>query len=133
MTRPSHAADPDPTGCPRWCVGRTGEPHDVDDLYGVFGTHHDSPITTVELAGEDGSRIHVRASRFVPAVGDPWPARIEVDFDLAEVRHWSGQQSVWLSVADTTALRKALTVAAIPAGALNYVESHRSSPRHSER
>ena len=129
VTRPSHAPDPGSTQCPQWCVGRTREPHDVDDLYGVFGTHHDSPIITVELSGDDGSRIYVKASRFVPADGEPWLARIEVDFDLAGARHWSGQQSVWLSVADTTALERALTVAAIRAGGFNYAESHRHCGR----
>ncbi len=66
VTRDSHAPTPDSTQCPPWCVARAGQPHDVDDLYGVFGTHHDSPISTVELAAEDGSRIHVRASQFAP-------------------------------------------------------------------
>jgi hypothetical protein len=124
-----HAPDPRSTQCPRWCVGRSGQPHDVDDLYGVLGTHHDSPITTVELAGDDGSRIYVRASRFVPADGNPWPARIEVDWDIAEARHWSGERSVWLSVSESTALELALTVASIRAAAVNHADARRHRRR----
>jgi hypothetical protein len=83
----------------------------------------------VELAGDDGSRIYVQASRFVPTDGGPWPARVEVDFDFAEARHWGGERSVWLSVAESTALGLALTVASIRAGIVNYAESHRHRPR----
>jgi len=125
VTEDSHAPDSGSTPCPRWCVARSGQPHDVDDLYGVVGTHHDSPITTVELAGDDGSRIHVKASRFEPTDGEPWPARVEVDFDVAEARHWGGKQSVWLSVDETVALERALAVAWVRAGGVNYGESHR--------
>lgn len=119
MTTDSHAPNPGPTACPRWCVGRAGQLHDVDDLYGVHGTHHDSPITTVQLAGDDGSRIYVKASRFAPTDGPPWPARVEVDVDLADARRWAGENSVWLSVTETTALTQALTLASIRAGAVN--------------
>ena len=129
MAEDSHAPDSGSTQCPRWCVGRSGQPHDVDDLYGVLGTHHDSSITTVELGGDDGSRIYVKASRFVPADGEPWPARVKVDFELAAARHWAGARSVWFSVDETAALERALTAASIQARVANHAETRPDRPR----
>jgi hypothetical protein len=90
-----------------------GHPHDVDDTYGVRGVHHDSEIHVVALAGDDGSRINVRASQFVPANGDPWPTQVEVDADLSQIRRRGGPASVWLSVEESAAVVAALTKAAV--------------------
>jgi hypothetical protein len=102
----------DPEDCPAWCVGRTGQPHDVDDNYGVMGTHHDSQIVTVELLGDDGSRLYVRASKLVPAEGDPWPTLVEIDADLSDVRRRNGPQSMWLYECEADAFAAAVTGAA---------------------
>ena len=83
----------------------------MDDNYGVRGTHHDSEITTVELIGDDGSKLHVRASQLVPTEGDPWPVVVEVDADLSEVRQRSGQL-FWLYACETHEFAAALTTAA---------------------
>jgi hypothetical protein len=104
--------------CPAWCVGRVGQPHDRDDLYGVLGTHHDSEIVSVVLEG--GGTVDVRASLFVPDDGEPWPARVEVDAELPETRRWSGPDSTWLSPDEAltvcSALRKAAAIVGLREG-----------------
>jgi hypothetical protein len=99
VSRDSHDATPDtPTDCPRWCVGRTGQPHDVDDLYGIHATHHDSRLAVVTLAEDDGSYLYVKASQLVPTSGaDPWPPLVEVDAELAPMRRRGGPGSLWLN------------------------------------
>lgn len=111
MDRDSHAREP--SNCPAWCVGREGQPHDVDDLYGVHGTHHDSHLIVVELAGSDGSYLYVKASLFVPTSGaDPWPAVVEVDAALADVRRRGGPGSLWLYPPETIIFAAGLIAAA---------------------
>jgi hypothetical protein len=101
-------------------VGLTGQPHDVDDLYGVLGTHHDSRLAVVDLAGDDGSYLYVQASQLAPSTGaDPWPAVVEVDAELAEVRRRGGPGSVWLYASEALSLAAALAAAAALCEAAN--------------
>lgn len=119
VTSDLHAQDPDRNTCPPWCVGRTGQPHDVDDLFGVHGTHHDSRLAVVVL-GDDGSYLYVKASQFAPSTGaDPWPAVVEVDAALSRVRRRSGPDSVWLYATEAAALVTALASALTLCEAVN--------------
>lgn len=110
MATDSHAPIPPSFRCPSWC---TGEPHDIDETYGVHGVHHDSDTLTIALDPDDGSRIHLRVSQFVPADDRAWPPRVEVEADLSEDRRWAGPLSVWLSPQEARALAAGLVLAAL--------------------
>src|SRR4051794_12824527 len=90
MSPESHAL-PD---CPLWCAARAGEPHDVDDTYGLPGVHHDSALARVELVG--GGYLYVRLSQLQPLVGTRWPVMVEVEAELQPSRRRSGLNSLWL-------------------------------------
>ena len=104
--------------CPPWCSVPTDHVHDVDDTYGVYGTHHDSRPIVVDLgtaAGDDG-RVYVRASQLVPSDGEPWPVLVEIDAELADSRRADGTGSIWLLADEATKLADALSTAARLAG-----------------